>query len=38
MIKNLRNLRDAELARKSTEFEQVQNLLFTYDYHWNFDI
>jgi hypothetical protein len=37
MIKNLRNLRDGELTRKSTEFEQVQNLLITYDYLFIFD-
>ena len=30
MIKNLRNLRDGELTRKSTEFEQVQSLLIAY--------
>jgi len=32
MIKNLRNLREGELARKSNEFELVQNLLITYDF------
>jgi hypothetical protein len=32
MIKNLRNLREGELSRKSTEFEQLQNLLITYVY------
>lgn len=30
MIKNLRNLREGELTRKSTEFDLVQNLLLTY--------
>jgi len=38
MIKNLRNLRDGELTRKSTEFEQVQNLLITYDYFLDYSI
>jgi hypothetical protein len=32
MIKNLRNLREGELTRKSTEFELVQNLLITYGF------
>jgi hypothetical protein len=30
MIKNLRNLREGELTRKTTEFEQLQTLLITY--------
>jgi hypothetical protein len=30
VIKNLRNLRDGELARKTMEFEQLQQLLRTF--------